>query len=548
MAEITQQIVREAEPIEKLKLQLMEQAQRLALQTEKDPTSLAAQLQRPEAQYRIAGFDPTQITALQAAELQGIGAFAPYLQTASQALQGGYGLTGEAADILRGADVRNQFTDAQEALRQAGGATAQMTAGLPLLGQAQELAGSAAGAPGFAEGIGAGYTAAEQARMAAAQPGFRQGIEALYAAAQQAQDASRLGAAPTIGAVPSIETQSFTAPGAASQYMSPYMQGVVDVQLREAQRQDDIAKQARAAQAVRSGAFGGTREGVMEAEAARNLARLQADLQAQGLQQSFQQGQQQFNVEQQARLAAQQANQQAMMQAALANQQLMGQYGLSGAQLGMQGSEMLRQAGMGEIGAAAQLAGLGQQAAQQLGQAAALQTGTTAQQAGLQQQAANIYGQLAGQTANIYGQQAQQLQGLGQGIGSLAGQQFGIGQQLAGGLGALGQQLGGLGIQAGALGQTAQGMSQADINFLYNIGQSRQAQQQQVLDAQRASAMQQMYVPYQQAAFLSDIYRGAPSSQMATTAASTPQPSPFQQVVGTGLGALATGAAVKKLF
>jgi len=203
---------------------------------------------------------------------------------------------------------------------------------------------------------------------------------------------------------------------------------------------------------------------------------------------------------------------------------------------------------MGEIGAAAQLAGLGQQAAQQLGQAAALQSGTTAQQAGLQQQAANIYGQLAGQTANIYGQQAQQLQGLGQGIGSLAGQQFGIGQQLAGGLGALGQQLGGLGIQAGALGQTAQGMSQADINFLYNIGQSRQAQQQQVLDAQRASAMQQMYVPYQQAAFLSDIYRGAPSSQMATTAASTPQPSPFQQVVGTGLGALATGAAVKKLF
>jgi hypothetical protein len=541
--ETTQQIVREAPEIEALKIQLMEQAQKLALSD-----TLSKELARPEAQYRIAGFDPTQEQALKAAERQGIGAFAPYLQTASQALSGGYGLTGEAADILRGADVRNQFTDAQRAMQQAGGATAQMTAGLPLLGQAQQLAGAAAGAPGFAQGIGAGYTAAEQARMAAAQPGFRQGIEALYAAAQQAQDASRLGAAPTIGAVPSVGTQSFTAPGAASQYMSPYMQGVVDIQLREAQRQDDIAKQARAAQAVRSGAFGGTREGVVEAEAGRNLARLQADLQAQGLQQSFQQGQQQFNVEQQTGLAAQQANQQAMMQAALANQQLMGQYGLSGAQLGLQGSEMLRQAGMGEIGAAAQLAGLGQQAAQQLGQAAALQTGTTAQQAGLQQQAANIYGQLAGQTANIYGQQAQQLQGLGQGIGALAGQQFGIGQQIAGGLGALGQQMGGLGIQAGALGQTAQGMSQADINFLYNIGQSRQAQQQQVYDAQRASAMQQMYVPYQQAAFLSDIYRGAPSSQMATTAASTPQPSPFQQVAGTALGALATGAAIKKLF
>jgi hypothetical protein len=721
--ETTQQIVREAPEIEALKIQLMEQAQKLALSD-----TLSKELARPEAQYRIAGFDPTQEQALKAAERQGIGAFAPYLQTASQALSGGYGLTGEAADILRGADVRNQFTDAQRAMQQAGGATAQMTAGLPLLGQAQQLAGAAAGAPGFAQGIGAGYTAAEQARMAAAQPGFRQGTEALYAAAQQAQNASRLGAAPTIGQVPGVTAQgieaaqtrfdpglqrfqmgptqqvgaqqlgigslqaaqtgfrpdlqafqmgpaervaagTITAPGAMSQYMSPYMQNVVDVQLREAQRQDDIAKQARAAQAVRSGAFGGTREGVVEAEAGRNLARLQSDIQAQGLQQAFQQAQQQFNVEEQARLAAQQANQQAgltvgaqnlasqlgvqqlgtqtglqtalanlsneqqarvqqeanrlqaggmnqqaalqaalanqqtqfgaaqqnlqaalgvqqlgtqtglqtalanlsneqqarvqseanrlqaqgmnqeqAMRAALSNQQMMGQYGITGAQLGMQGAEMLRQAGMGEIGVAGQLAGLGQQAAQQLGQAAALQTGTTAQQAGLQQQAANIYGQLAGQTANIYGQQAQQLQGLGQGIGALAGQQFGIGQQIAGGLGALGQQMGGLGIQAGALGQTAQGMSQADINFLYNIGQSRQAQQQQVYDAQRASAMQQMYVPYQQAAFLSDIYRGAPSSQMATTAASTPQPSPFQQVAGTALGALATGAAVKKLF
>ena len=85
MAEITQQIVREAEPIEKLKLQLMEQAQKLAL----SPT-LPEELARPEAQYRIAGFDPTQTAALQAAELQGIGAFAPYLQTASQALSGGY--------------------------------------------------------------------------------------------------------------------------------------------------------------------------------------------------------------------------------------------------------------------------------------------------------------------------------------------------------------------------------------------------------------------------------------------------------------------------
>jgi hypothetical protein len=54
-----------------------------------------------------------------------------------------------------------------------------------------------------------------------------------------------------------------------------------------------------------------------------------------------------------------------------------------------------------------------------------------------------------------------------------------------------------------------------------------------------------IYAPYQQAAFLSDIYKGAPSTQMATTSASVPQASPFQQVAGTALGALSTYGAGK---
>lgn len=539
--ETVQQIVREAPEIELLKRQLMEQAQRIALSD-----TLSQQLQRPETQYRLAGFDQAQLQAMAAAERQGIGAFAPYMQSASQALQSAYGTTAEAADILRGSDVRRQFADAQQAIAQAGGATAAMTKGLPLLGEAQTLAAGASQLPGFGRGVGASYTAAQQAQQAAQQPGFERGIGALYGAADYSRMAGHLGQAPTIESYPGVTTGSFLQPGASTAYMSPYMQAVVDVQQREAQRQDDIARQSRAARAVAAGAFGGTREAVAEAEAARNLAQLKSNIQATGLQQAFQQGQQQFNVEEQARMAAQQANQQAAMQAALANQQMMGQYGLTQAQLGQQTAEMLRQAGLGEIGVAGQRAGLGQQAAQQLAQAGALETGTTARQAELQQQAAQLYGSLAGQTAGIYGQQAQQLQNLGQGIGALAGQQFGIGQQMAGGLGALGQQLGGLGIQAGALGQTAQGLAQGDINFLYNIGQARQALEQQKLDAQRASAMQQIYVPYQQAAFLSDIYRGAPSSQMATTASSSPQPSPFQQVVGTGLGIAATAAGLKK--
>jgi hypothetical protein len=86
---------------------------------------------------------------------------------------------------------------------------------------------------------------------------------------------------------------------AASQYMNPFMQNVVDIQQREAQRRADIAGTGRNAQAVKAGAFGGSRQGIMDAEAARNLAIQQGDIQAQGLNQAFNQAQGQFNTEQQ---------------------------------------------------------------------------------------------------------------------------------------------------------------------------------------------------------------------------------------------------------
>ena len=73
---------------------------------------------------------------------------------------------------------------------------------------------------------------------------------------------------------------------AAQQYMSPYMQNVVDIQQREAQRQGDIAGTQLAGQATKSGAFGGGRQAIMQAEAARNLAQQKGDIQARGLQSS----------------------------------------------------------------------------------------------------------------------------------------------------------------------------------------------------------------------------------------------------------------------
>jgi hypothetical protein len=124
----------------------------------------------------------------------------------------------------------------------------------------------------------------------------------------------------------------------AQQYMSPYMQSVVDIQQREAQRQADIAGTGRDAQAAKAGAFGGGRQAIMDAEAARNLATQKGDIQAQGLQSSYQQAQAQFNADQARRMQAQQLGEQSR------------QYG---AGLGLQGLQTAL-TGAGQLGALGQ--------------------------------------------------------------------------------------------------------------------------------------------------------------------------------------------------
>jgi hypothetical protein len=148
----------------------------------------------------------------------------------------------------------------------------------------------------------------------------------------------------------------------ADQYMNPYMQSVVNIQQQAAQRQADIARTGRNAQATQAGAFGGARQFITDAEANRALADQQNAIQAQGLNTAFSQAQQQFNADQAANLQAQQAN--------IGQQQF-------GANLGMQGLQT-------GLSAAGQLGQLGQ----------------------------NVYGQQMGinQLQNQYGAQQQQFQ------------------------------------------------------------------------------------------------------------------------------------------
>ena len=86
--------------------------------------------------------------------------------------------------------------------------------------------------------------------------------------------------------------QMATDPGSMQSYMSPYMQNVVDIQQREAMRQAGIAGTQRGGQAVKAGAFGGSRQAIMEAEAGRNLQQQLGDIQGRGLQSAYEQARQ----------------------------------------------------------------------------------------------------------------------------------------------------------------------------------------------------------------------------------------------------------------
>jgi hypothetical protein len=151
---------------------------------------------------------------------------------------------------------------------------------------------------------------------------------AMMQGAPQLGDATAMAGSAGLGALNTgytynpFQTKSFTSPEMAESYMSPYMANVVARQQQDAQRQSQIAQQAQGAQAARSGAFGGSGDYLMRAQAAGNLARQKGDIFAQGQQAAYTQGMGQFNQEQGATQAAANLN---------------AQQGQFGAGLGLQG-------------------------------------------------------------------------------------------------------------------------------------------------------------------------------------------------------------------
>ena len=111
---------------------------------------------------------------------------------------------------------------------------------------------------------------------------------------------------PTAAQAAAGETGAYTpaSGNVVQQYMTPYRQGALDPQYAAAQRQADIAAQNLQSQYGKAGAYGGSRQGVAEAELQRGLLDRMAGITGTGYQQAFEQAQRQFNAEQQRQMAA----------------------------------------------------------------------------------------------------------------------------------------------------------------------------------------------------------------------------------------------------
>ena len=128
--------------------------------------------------------------------------------------------------------------------------------------------------------------------------------------------------------------QAATGPQAYQQFMSPYQSQVMDASLAEFDRNAAMQQQRISDQAVASGAFGGGREGVAQAEYMKGSDMNRAQLQAGLLQSGFQNAQ------------------------AAAQQQFSNQQGLAQLLPGLQGTDISRLGSLGALNQAQTQAGL----------------------------------------------------------------------------------------------------------------------------------------------------------------------------------------------
>jgi hypothetical protein len=333
-----------------------------------------------------------------------------------------------------------------------------------------------------------------------------------------------------------VGTKSFTDKGIAESYMSPYRANVLDLQNKELERQAGIASNVRGAQAAKAGAFGGSRQGIENAEAQRNLAMMKNANAAQGMQQSYEQAMQQFNAEQGYGLQGQIANQQAGL--AVGQQNLGAKLGVQ--QLGTQTDTQVELANLANK-QQTELANLGLKGQYgltqgQFDQQAAMQTSAQAQQAALANAAAKS-------AASQFGAASSNQAALANAAAKNAAAQFGAGQNLASaqtaaqyGLAADQLKLQ-AGSQLGALGGQELAARQGILGLQGQVGAQQQGLEQQVINQAIQDYSNTQQYPLMQLGTMSNMLRGLPM-QASSTQQYQAQPSAASQLIGAaGAGA-----------
>jgi len=142
-----------------------------------------------------------------------------------------------------------------------------------------------------------------QGPMTAGESGLQsdvfKGLGSLNFPSQLGQSFSSTGAyqLPNMNAAPGSAPP--TGPtGVAAQYMNPYLQSVLNPQLDELRRQNDITNMGTNAKLTQAGAFGGGRQAIMNAENNRNLMMEQNKTVGQGYANAYDKAMGQYNTEQ----------------------------------------------------------------------------------------------------------------------------------------------------------------------------------------------------------------------------------------------------------
>jgi len=289
------------------------------------------------------------------------------------------------------------------------------------------------------------------------------------------------------------------------QYMSPYMQNVVDVQKQQAQLDFDRQQAGRDAAAVQAGAFGGSRQAVGDYLAQEGLARQMGDIQAAGQQQAFEQAARMFGEDRAAQMEM----------------------------------ERLRAAELARV-QAGRAGELGRVQGAEAGELGRVQAADAAEQARLDALRASELGrvQQAIEQSRQFG--AGQALAAEQAAISAAGQMGTMGQ----GIGSLGMNIGQTGMNIGSLGQSLAGLGErqraADIQgaqLLEAVGRDIRAEDQARLDLAYEDFQRQRDYPIQQYERMAGILRGVPVTPNVEQQRMVNY-NPVQQALGAGISAL----------